>query len=323
MFQGNEASLNSVQAHFNSLKALVEREKQTNRDDSHVDTKSSGAELEEEEELILDCDTQLEESVTQIRNSLSLQEVELVELRELVLSYTTSNETIQKLENQLHQLKKEFKASVEELRGEIKGLQQERETINRELKGVREELTLREREIQSLKKQTSIQETPGSPLKNNKESSNPQQKTRFLQTSPHGVFSPNPDKRYFPVRWRLHQQQPMSQNFHPVPLYPHPEQQQPSFRPSHRHHPVPHHRQQHQDLVPPHQPRKKEPLLRKAPRMEQMSAPQPNPHRSERPEQLNYAAALKGQKDTESTNLREIKDMLNLICTRLMDKYSE
>ncbi|KAI7801342.1 hypothetical protein IRJ41_007499 [Triplophysa rosa] len=171
-------------------------------------------------------------------------------------------------------------------------------------------------------KDVALGRTPGSPLKNNKESSNPQQKTRFLQTSPHGVFSPNPDERYFPVPWRLHQQQPMSQNFHPVPLYPHPEQQQPSFRPSHPHHPVPHHRQQHQDLVPPHQPRKKEPLLRKAPRMEQMSAPQPNPHKSERPEQLNYASALKGQKDTESTNLREFKDMLNLICTRLMDKQS-
>ncbi|KAA0721338.1 hypothetical protein E1301_Tti019762 [Triplophysa tibetana] len=173
--KGNEATLNSVQTHFNSLKALVESEKQAKTEDSHAETKSSGAELEEEEELILDCDTQLEETV------------------------------------------------------------------------------------------------------------------------PTGV------------PWRLHQQH-MSENVHPVNLYPHHEQQQPRFRPSHPHYPVPNHRQQHQDHVPPHQQRRKEPLLIKAPRTEQMSTPQPNPHRSERREQLNYAAALKGQKDTESTNLREMQE---------------
>lgn len=520
MFQGNEACLNSVQANFDSLKALVESEKQAKREDSSAEIKSSGAELEEEEEeLILDCDTQLEESVTQIRNSLSLQEVELVELRELVLSYTTYNETIQKLENQIHQLKKEFKTSVDELKGEIKGLKQERETINRELKGVREELTLRERETQSLKQQTesctqteiptypvltqpetntpttltdapeqsqdqentsrcaeivmlmdsngkfinekqlfpkhkpiklwcpntnsalqqldkeklgdpshiiihvgtndlqtqqervaqavthvavkatqtfptskivistilprtdfhlrtiqrintdisrgcagmpnvhlvhhstlsvhnlhdhihlrkdsvnvlaknlkdvALGRTPDGTSQRNKECSNPQLKRPLLQTPPHNVFSPNPDEHYSPVPWSLRQQQPMSQNFHRVPQYPHPEQQQPRFPPPHPHpineHPVPHHRQHHQNFVPPHQQRKKEPAPRRVLRMEQMSAPQPNPHRAERPEPLNYAAAVKGQNDTQSINLREIKDMLNLICTRLMDK---
>ncbi len=98
MFQGNEACLSSVQANFSSLKALAESETQAERLDSHVVTKSAGVELEEEEEPILDCDTQLEQSVTQIRSSLSLQEVELVELRELVLSQTTSSKCIQHLE---------------------------------------------------------------------------------------------------------------------------------------------------------------------------------------------------------------------------------
>lgn len=117
MFQGNEACLSSVQANFTSLKALAESEKQTESTGSHVEPQRSGAELEEEEEPTLDCDSQLEESVTQIRSSLSLQEVELVELRELVLSQTTSNERIQHLENKLHQLTREFKTSAEELRG--------------------------------------------------------------------------------------------------------------------------------------------------------------------------------------------------------------
>ncbi len=56
MFQGNEACLSSVQANFSSLKALAERL------DSHVGTKSAGVEPEEEEP-ILDCDTQLEQLV--------------------------------------------------------------------------------------------------------------------------------------------------------------------------------------------------------------------------------------------------------------------
>ncbi len=113
MFQGNEACLSSVQANFSSLKALAERL------DSHVGTKSAGVEPEEEEP-ILDCDTQLEQSDTQIRSSLSLQEVELVELRELVLSQTTFSERIQHLENKVIHLTREFKASVEELRGHKK-----------------------------------------------------------------------------------------------------------------------------------------------------------------------------------------------------------
>ncbi|CAM4619805.1 unnamed protein product [Leuciscus chuanchicus] len=162
MFQGNEACLSSVQANFTSLKTLAESEKQTESTGSHVELQRSGAELEEEEEPTLDCDSQLEQSVTQMRSSLSLQEVELVELRELLLSQTTSSERIQHLENKLHQLTRDFKTSVEELRGEIKDLQQDRDTLNSELKSVREELIFREREIQSLREQRETVIQPGS-----------------------------------------------------------------------------------------------------------------------------------------------------------------
>ncbi len=162
MFQGNEACLSSVQANFSSLKALAESETQAERLDSHVGTKSAGVELEEEEEPILDCDTQLEQSVTQIRSSLSLQEVELVELRELVLSQTTSSECIQHLENKVINLTREFKASVEELRGHIKKLQQDIKTLNNELKCVREELIYKEREIESQREQTETIIQPSS-----------------------------------------------------------------------------------------------------------------------------------------------------------------
>ncbi len=99
-------------------------------------------------------DPQLEQSVNQIRNSLSLQEVELVELRELTRSHAISSERLQHLENKLTHLTRDFEASVEELRGEIYKLQQDRETLNKELKTVRQELLLREGEIQSLREHT-------------------------------------------------------------------------------------------------------------------------------------------------------------------------
>lgn len=117
-FQGNETCLISVQDQFNELQSLEEQEREPGRADSSVKGRISRLELDLElEEPVLE----LGQSVTQIRNSLSLQEVELVELRELVLSQTTCNKRLQ-------QLTQEYKDSVEELRGEIKKLQQDKNT---------------------------------------------------------------------------------------------------------------------------------------------------------------------------------------------------
>ncbi len=108
-------------------------------------------------------DPQLEQSVNQIRNSLSLQEVELVELRELTLSHAISSERLQHLENKLNHLTRDFEASVEELKGEIYKLQQDRETLNKELNTVRQELLLREGEIQNLSLTHTCKQRPSSP----------------------------------------------------------------------------------------------------------------------------------------------------------------
>ncbi len=76
-------------------------------------------------------------------------------------------------------------------------------------------------------------------------------------------------------------------------------------------------RQPRQDLVPPYQQRKNQPGPREVPSMNSNTSTEQRP--APQPEQRSYAAALKGPNDTHSTNLREIKDMLNLICSRLMD----
>ena len=104
MFQGNEASFSSVQENFNTIKALAETEKQrqekiSSEEKSNIKPTEQppGEELEEDQPL---GDrpghiSQLDSRVSQMRESLSLQEVELVELKELLLSKQTSTESTQ------------------------------------------------------------------------------------------------------------------------------------------------------------------------------------------------------------------------------------
>ncbi|KAK2917101.1 hypothetical protein Q8A67_001475 [Cirrhinus molitorella] len=180
MFQGTEACFSSVQANFTSKKALAEAEKQGANSDAagDSDAQNSRERLEEMELNPVEQDPQLEQSVSQIRNSVSLQEVELVELRELALSHAISSERLQHLENKLNHLTHDFKTSVEELKQEICKLQQDRETLNKELKTVRQELLLREGEIQSLRQQTEsftyiCKQRPSSPITQTTAAHNP------------------------------------------------------------------------------------------------------------------------------------------------------
>ncbi|XP_048010472.1 verrucotoxin subunit beta-like [Megalobrama amblycephala] len=176
-------------------------------------------------------------------------------------------------------------------------------------------------------KDVALGRTAGCPSMSNRESSNSQPQRRFIPAPAHVVFPPHPMEPYTAAPWRHRQW-----HRRPAPLYPYPELQHPRFPPPHPHpiqeHPAPHHRQHqhHQDLVPPYQQRKKQPRPQETPAMgsntttaQKPSAPQPNVHRPEQQEQLSYAAVLKGPNDTHSPSLREIKDKLNLICTRLME----
>ncbi|XP_032387891.1 uncharacterized protein LOC116699438 [Etheostoma spectabile] len=128
MFQGNEASLSSVQDDFNTIKALAETEKQRQEKTSSEEKSTTNptaqppGEQLEEDQLLGDHSghsSQLETRVSQMRDNLSLQEVELVELKELLLSNQTSAESTQQLRDQLSQVRNELKASIQELRGEV------------------------------------------------------------------------------------------------------------------------------------------------------------------------------------------------------------
>ncbi|RXM30455.1 hypothetical protein EOD39_1939 [Acipenser ruthenus] len=79
---------------------------------------------------------ELHSTVSQLRESLSLLEVELVKLRELVLTKLTRRDPAQQLKDQVSQIKNEYKASLRELRAEVKELQQDREIVRRELTGI-------------------------------------------------------------------------------------------------------------------------------------------------------------------------------------------
>ena len=84
-----------------------------------------------------------------LRQSLSLQEVDLVELTERLNNSSQHPEEQRSL----------FRASLLELRGEVKEdreeeeLQQDREAMRRDLTGVREELLLKNQTIKNLTKQ--------------------------------------------------------------------------------------------------------------------------------------------------------------------------
>ncbi len=194
MFQGTEACLSSVQANFTSLKALAVAEKQTQGANSDAagccDAQSSRERLEDMELNPAEHDPQLEQSVNQIRNSLSLQEVELVELRELTRSHAISSERLQHLENKLNHLTRDFEASVEELRGEIYKLQQDRETLNKELKTVRQELLLREGEIQNLSLTHTCKQRPSSPTNKTTAAHSPSLESSTTDTTGRGPRGP-------------------------------------------------------------------------------------------------------------------------------------
>ncbi len=78
------------------------------------------------------------------------------------------------------------------------------------------------------------------------------------------------------------------------------------------------HHTQRQDLLPPYQQRKKTARTQTSPIDGQQHLNRAEACSTARVAGATVTAALKGPSDTHSTNLREIKDMLNLICTRLM-----
>ncbi|KAJ8377144.1 hypothetical protein SKAU_G00077240 [Synaphobranchus kaupii] len=76
---------------------------------------------------------QLHTTVSQMRDSLSLLEVELTEMREQVLTHITISTDSQLLEDQLSQVRNQVKISMRTMKEEVKHLQQDQEELKREL----------------------------------------------------------------------------------------------------------------------------------------------------------------------------------------------
>ncbi|KAK3538156.1 hypothetical protein QTP70_032475 [Hemibagrus guttatus] len=80
---------------------------------------------------------QLEKTVSQIKENLSLQEVELTELKEMVLSNLHPNQSHHYLKDQLSLIKTELNTTVLELKVELKKVQEDKDTLRTELNNMR------------------------------------------------------------------------------------------------------------------------------------------------------------------------------------------
>ncbi|MGH0157080.1 UNVERIFIED_CONTAM: hypothetical protein FKN15_034365 [Acipenser sinensis] len=78
-------------------------------------------------------------AVKQIKESLALLELDFAEFRELMLARLTEAIPTQQLRDEVALMKRENRAAINELRAELKGLQQENETLRSELSKTRDE----------------------------------------------------------------------------------------------------------------------------------------------------------------------------------------
>ncbi|KAJ8397521.1 hypothetical protein AAFF_G00437970 [Aldrovandia affinis] len=110
-------------------------------------------------------------TVTEMKDNFTQLEIELVQLRELVLTQLCSKDSTQTLQDQISKLKKEhestrtlllkglqrdremYKGELTALTEEVRELQQDREMCRREQAAVTEELQKRDRTVQNMREQ--------------------------------------------------------------------------------------------------------------------------------------------------------------------------
>lgn len=151
MFQGSEACLISVRDNFNTIKLLAE-EKKSETSHSKAAAKHSAhvnQGVEREMLALQSNDTLLEQTVKEIRESISIQEVELIELKEHITSQTSPCS----MEQQLYDFRMEVMSYIEQLWGEMREMELERVSLKGHLKHLKEELYIRDEAIQDLKDQ--------------------------------------------------------------------------------------------------------------------------------------------------------------------------
>ncbi|KAL1279249.1 hypothetical protein QQF64_025922 [Cirrhinus molitorella] len=236
--------------------------------------------LEELELNPVEQDPQLEQSVSQIRNSVSLQEVELVELRELALSHAISSE---RSGPALHNTRPQ-QPTTHRCVSTTAATPHSDNTGQRPPKGPQ----------RSSEPQEDERRTPSSPPKKARATTTPQP-VRYFHPGPKpgSGFPPQPRPGHPP------QPPQPALYYQPTPQQLRPQQQDSLSWDQHQHN---------------HRRPRAAPARNNSIRTEQQLGPPPQPHRPEWQEQRSYATALQ---EPNHTNLVEIKDQLRLICTWL------
>ncbi len=143
MIQGNNAALTNFEQ---GLKEMVERDEanpcEQNPSDTPEDTdqnepstlinKKNRTTPETTENISLPPSTGLHNTVDQLQHSLALLQLEIVELSEQVHALTTKD--TEQLREQLDQIRNQLKISIQEFKGEINTLYQDRETFKKDRK---------------------------------------------------------------------------------------------------------------------------------------------------------------------------------------------
>ncbi len=146
MIQGNNAALTNFEQTFQCLKEMVERDEANPCEQNHSDTpedtdqnepsthnnKKNRTTPETTENISLPPSTGLHNTVDQLQHSLALLELEIVELSEQVHALTTKD--TEQHREQLDQIRNQLKISIQELKGEMNTLNQDRETFKKDRK---------------------------------------------------------------------------------------------------------------------------------------------------------------------------------------------
>ncbi len=136
MVQGNNAALTNFEQTFHCLKEMVERDEVNhtntvevmNEPSTHNNTKNKTT-PETTENISIPPSTGLHNTVIQLQHSLALLEMEIVELSEQVHALTTKD--TEQLREQLDQIRNQLKMSIQELKGEMDTLHQDREMLKK------------------------------------------------------------------------------------------------------------------------------------------------------------------------------------------------
>ncbi len=143
MIQGNNAALTNFEQ---GLKEMVERDEANPCEQNHSDTpedtdqnepstlinKKNRTTPETTENISLPPSTGLHNTVDQLQHSLALLQLEIVELSEQVHALTTKD--TEQLREQLDQIRNQLKISIQEFKGEINTLYQDREMFKKDRK---------------------------------------------------------------------------------------------------------------------------------------------------------------------------------------------